>query len=79
MVKKRRRHSSAYKFRVALEGLEGRKTISQLSGEHEIHPNLIRVSHWTKSRPSRSSWAENVMVELGVIPGMRLTRVSVLS
>ena len=42
MVKKRRRHTAAYKFRVALEALEGGKTISQLSSEHEIHPNLIR-------------------------------------
>ena len=33
MVKKRRRHTAAYKFRVALEALEGSKTISQLSTE----------------------------------------------
>ena len=31
MVKKRRRHSAACKFRIALEALEGSKTISQLS------------------------------------------------
>ena len=43
MVKKRRRHTTAYKFRVALEALEGSKTISQLSSEHEIHSNLIRA------------------------------------
>ena len=43
MVKKRRRHTAAYKFRVALEAVEGSKTISQLSSEHEIHPNLIRA------------------------------------
>ena len=29
MVKRRRRHTAAYKFRVALEALEGGKTISQ--------------------------------------------------
>ena len=29
MVKKRRRHTAAYKFRVALEALEGSKTISK--------------------------------------------------
>ena len=33
MVKKRRRHSVAYKFRVALEALKGSKTIRQLSTE----------------------------------------------
>ena len=43
MVKKRRRHTTAYNFRVALEALEGSQTISQLSSEHEIHPHLIRV------------------------------------
>ncbi len=40
MVRKRRRHTAAYKLRVALEGS---KTISQLSSEHEVHPNLIRT------------------------------------
>ena len=43
MIKKRRRHSAAYKFRIALEALEGSKTISQLSSEHEVHPNMIRA------------------------------------
>ena len=43
MVKKRRRHSAACKFRIALEALEGSKTISQLSSEREIHANLIRA------------------------------------
>ena len=43
MVKKRRRHTAAYKFRIALEALEGSKTISQSSSEHEIHANLIRT------------------------------------
>jgi len=41
MVKKRRRHSAAYKFRIALEALEGSKTISQLSSELEVHAKLI--------------------------------------
>ena len=40
MVKKQRRHTAAFKFRVTLEGS---KTISQLSSEHEIHANLIRA------------------------------------
>ena len=43
MVKKRRRHTTAYKFRVALETLEGGTTISQLSSEHEVHPDMIRA------------------------------------
>ncbi|MDE0428500.1 MAG: transposase [Caldilineaceae bacterium] len=43
IVKKRRKLSAAYKLRVALEALEGSKTISQLSSENEIHANLIRA------------------------------------
>ncbi len=42
MVKKQR-GSTAYKFRIAMEALEGRKTIGQQSSEHEIHTNLIRT------------------------------------
>ena len=42
MVKKRRRHSAACKFRIALEAVEGSKTIGQLR-EHEIHANLMRA------------------------------------
>ena len=38
MVKKRRRHSTDYKFRFTLEALDGGKTINQLSNEHQIHP-----------------------------------------
>ncbi len=48
MVKKRRRHSAAYKFRIALEALEGSKPISQLSSEREIHPNMVRA--WKRQR-----------------------------
>ena len=43
MVKKRRRHTAGYKFRIALDEVEGSKTISQLSSEHEIPANLIRA------------------------------------
>ena len=43
MGRKRRRHTAAFKFQVALEALEGSKTISRLSSEHLIHANLIRA------------------------------------
>ncbi len=43
MVKKRRRHAAAFKFRVTLQALEGSKTISQLSSEEENRANLIRA------------------------------------
>ena len=54
MVKRRRRHTAAYKLRVALDALEGSKTISQLPSEHEIYANPIRT--WNRQpledRPS---------------------------
>ena len=40
MVRKQRRHTAACKFWVALEALEGSKTIRQLSSVHGIHANL---------------------------------------
>ena len=43
MFRKRRRHPAAFKLRIALEALEGSKAVSQLSSEHEIHPNMIRA------------------------------------
>jgi len=65
MVKKRRRHSAAYKFRIALEALEGSKTISQLSSEREIHANLIRA--WKRKLRLRRSPA------LSLSPTFRLS------
>ncbi len=43
MVKKRRRHTAAYRFRVALEAVEGSKAINQLASEYEVHAGLIRA------------------------------------
>ena len=40
MVKNLRRHTSAYKLRIALQAVEGGKTISQLSWERTFASNL---------------------------------------
>jgi putative transposase len=42
----RRRHDAAFKARVALEAVKGEKTITQLSSDYGVHPNLIR--QWKK-------------------------------
>ncbi len=39
--KKRRQHSAKYKFQVALETTKETKTVSEISKETDIHPNLI--------------------------------------
>lgn len=46
MTKKRRQYAASFKFKVALEAINGMKTISQLSSEHEVHPTLVR--NWKK-------------------------------
>ena len=46
MVNMRRKHSVAFKAKVALEAVKGEKTIAQISSEFGIHPNQIRK--WRK-------------------------------
>ena len=41
MAKTRRKHSPEFKARVAFDAIKGVRTLSQLSQEHGIHPNLI--------------------------------------
>ena len=44
MKKPRRNHSAAFKARVALEAIRGEKTVAEIAGHHEVHPN--QVSSW---------------------------------
>ncbi len=46
MKKQRRKHSSEFKARVALEAIKGVKTVSEIAKEFEIHP--VMVSNWKK-------------------------------
>lgn len=46
MSKKRKMHSAEFKFKIALEGAKGVKTISQIASEHSLHPN--QISNWKK-------------------------------
>lgn len=46
MSAKRRRHSAAYKFKVALEAAKGDKTLSQLAEQYELHPG--QISEWKR-------------------------------
>ena len=38
MVKGRRKHSPAFKARVALEAVKGLETVAQLAARYEVHP-----------------------------------------
>lgn len=42
----RKKHSAEFKAKVALEALKGDKTINEIAGEHQVHPN--QVSNWKK-------------------------------
>jgi putative transposase len=41
MANRRRQHPAEFKARVALDAVKGLRTLSQLSQEHGVHPNLI--------------------------------------
>lgn len=53
MGRTRRKFSSAFKAKVALEALKERKTLSELSKEFELHPN--QISQWKKEFLAASS------------------------
>jgi transposase-like protein len=46
MTRKRRRHSSDFKARVALEAVRGMKTSSEMASEFEVHP--VQISQWKR-------------------------------
>ena len=43
----RRKHSPAFKAKVALEVVKGNETVSQLAARYEVHPSQIQA--WKKS------------------------------
>ena len=43
MKRKRRKFSSAFKAKVALEAIKERETLAELAARFEIHPNQISV------------------------------------
>ncbi|PHR27386.1 MAG: hypothetical protein COA36_09160 [Desulfotalea sp.] len=46
MKRQRRKHSSEFKAKVALEAFRGLKTVSEIAAEYEVHP--VMVSNWKK-------------------------------
>ena len=46
MKQNRRKHSPAFKAKVALEAMKGEQTIAELASQFEVHPSQIRS--WKK-------------------------------
>ena len=47
MSQGRRRHSPAFKAKVALEAVKGEETVAQLAGRYQVHPSQIQA--WKKA------------------------------
>lgn len=41
MKQQRKKHSGAFKAKVALEALKGERTLNELAGQFEIHPTQV--------------------------------------
>ena len=49
----KKKYGSKFKSQVALEALRGDKTIAEIAGEYNLHPNLI--SQWKKKLMKEAS------------------------
>lgn len=57
MKRKRRKFSSAFKAKVAIEAIKERETLSELATRHEVHAN--QISKWKKEFLAHSEQAFN--------------------
>jgi putative transposase len=46
MAVKRRRFSGQFKAKVAIEAIKGQRTVAELAGQYQVHPN--QISQWKR-------------------------------
>ena len=57
MSQGRRKHSPAFKAKVALEALKGEETVAQLAARYEVHPGRFRPGRRLLRRAPQASSA----------------------
>ena len=63
MKRKRRTHNAQFKARVALEAIQGVKTVQQIASEYEVHP--VQVSEWKRKLIEQSALAFDAKAATG--------------
>lgn len=53
MTVKRQQRSDSFKFKVALEAIQGLKTVNQIASEQQVNPS--QVSQWKKQLQSQGA------------------------
>ena len=75
-MKTRRRFTAELKAKVALEAMQGHRTVAELAKRHELHPNLIaqwkrqaieKLCHTTFNLGLIDSWCKGGRVGLPMI------------